>query len=220
MKKKQEINLDLYSPLKTLTLEAKGKKRLTILIAGFGYNFDMPIFYYTNKLLDSKETDVLLIDFGYSQYDKYLKLSEEEQEVIFAKDLAIIEEYVESLQYEQLLFIGKSLGTTACYKLLHSDTIYAKTIGVVWLTPGTSAYKISKFIAKNDLNNLLIYGENDKYHEQLNLQLLEQNSSSLTHIPISNADHILESENCVESINILKFVIEKINIFVNKLFIS
>ncbi len=220
MKKKQKINLELYSPFNTVELQVKGKNRLTILIAGFGYNFDMPIFYYTNKLLDSKETDVLLIDLGYSQYDEFLKLSEERQELFFSKDLNILQDYIESLEYEQLLFIGKSLGTTACYKFLHSDVIYDKTIGVVWLTPGTSAYKISKFIAKNDLNNLLIYGENDKFHEQLNLQLLEQNSMSLTHIPISNADHILESENCVESINILKFVIEKINIFVNKLFIS
>lgn len=210
----KELNLSFYSENSKINLKSNGNKRLTILLAGFAYDLTMPIFYYVNKLLENKETDILQIDFGYSKNQDFIKLSESEQDKIFDKDVSNLQEYIESLDYEEFMFIGKSLGTSACYKLLHSENIYHRTKGAIWLTPGTSAYQISKFISKNDINNLLIYGDNDKYKNDLDMTALSQNSFNLNLISIENANHSLESNNCVESINILKYVIEKINIFI------
>jgi hypothetical protein len=60
-----DIDINLSSSTAKAKLSSKDNRLLTIVFGGFGYNLDMPIFYYTLKFLDTQKTDVLQINLGY-----------------------------------------------------------------------------------------------------------------------------------------------------------
>ena len=214
----KKLDLGFDSPYAISMIKNKKSKRLTVLFAGFGYNLDKPLFYYTNKLLEDRDTDILKIDLGYSNNSEFLKLSEDLQDKQFEKDIEIIKKYLEKSNYEDYIMIGKSLGTTICYKLLQSEVLFSKTKCVIWLTPGNFAKDISDFIQAKDIKSLLIFGENDSYAKALDIAKLKSNKS-LRIYSISEGNHSLEVSSSVDSILILHKIIVEISSFLNKIFI-
>ncbi len=211
-----DIDINLSSSTAKAKLSSKDNRLLTIVFGGFGYNLDMPIFYYTLKLLDSKKTDVLQINLGYDQDKKFLRLSEDEQDEIFIKDLEHVDKFLESLDYDNFLFIGKSLGTTSCYTLLKNKELFDKALGCVWITPGTYALDINNFILDSDIKSLIIYGTNDEYSKMLDLEKLNK----LEHIKlfeVNKANHSLECDTLADSIINLEKIIKEISIFISSI---
>ena len=211
-----DIDINLISSTAKAKLSSKDNRLLTIVFGGFGYNLDMPIFYYTLKFLDTKKTDVLQINLGYDQDKKFLRLSEDEQDEIFIKDLEHIDKFLESLDYDNFLFIGKSLGTTSCYTLLKDKTLYDKTLGCVWITPGTYASDINNFILESDIKSLIIYGTNDEYSKMLDLEKLNK-EEHIKLFEVSKANHSLECDTLTDSIINLEKIIKEISTFISSI---
>lgn len=214
----KKTDLHFESPYAISMIKNNKSKKLTVLIAGFGYNLDKPLFYYTNKLLEEKDTDILKIDLGYTLNEKFLSLSEDLKEKQFESDIEIIKKYLEKSSYEDYIFIGKSLGTTICYNLLKSKIIYSKTKSVIWFTPGLKAYDISEFLQSAKFKSLLIFGGKDEYAKDLDIEKLKKNKN-LRLYSISDGNHSLEVTDCIESISVLHKIIVEVSTFLNKVFI-
>jgi predicted nucleotide-binding protein (sugar kinase/HSP70/actin superfamily) len=90
-----KTNIKLFSPYSCADLISKNSDTLTVLISGFGYSLDMPIFYYIQNLLENRNTDLLKIDFAYNKDECFLKLNDKEQDYQFKKELTSIQNYIE-----------------------------------------------------------------------------------------------------------------------------
>lgn len=211
-----EVNIQLISPSSVSRIARSDNRRLSVVIAGFGYNLDMPIFYYLWRLLKNSPTDVLQIDFGYSKDFRFLGLSESEQDKKFDSDIDSIRKFLETSEYTELVLIGKSLGSTACHQLLQSAYISDRTIGVLWLTPGTAAKAIGKSLESNGTQNLLVYGTKDSYAEQLEIEALTK-LKNVEVFSVENGNHSLETDDLSESINFLEGVIGCIGKFLGQI---
>ena len=108
-------------------------KKLAIIIPGIGYTKDRPILYYSSKLLKESGYEILNVFFSGMpeniMRDDSLKLR--------AVELAF-EQISEQLskvnfsEYEDVVFVGKSLGTIAAAKYVSANGVRAKQI---WYTP-------------------------------------------------------------------------------------
>ena len=215
----QEIrtNIKLLSPYSCADLISKKSNTLTVIISGFGYSLDMPIFYYTQKLLENRDTDLLKIDFAYNKDEYFLKLDDKEQDYQFKKELNSIQNYLEKTTYNNIIFIGKSLGTTAIYNLLNSSLIMERTIAAVWITPASISKNLNHYIPLTAIKNLIIYGIDDKYSKDLDINNLKENSD-VKILEILTSSHRLEHTNLKDTIKTLNNIMITLEKFLFEIF--
>ena len=189
---------------------------LTVIIAGFGYTIDCPFFYYSKHIPFDSGNDVFMIDFQYSDNQEFLSLTEEQQDNWFNKEVSSIAQYLLKTKYTCFNFIGKSLGTTTIFKILSQiPSINDKTQKIVWLTPGTYHTQIYKYISDSKQLSLIVYGSNDPYTTDFDIQLSSKNPN-VSFFIIPNADHGLECSNVQDSLHYLQSYIDKLQDFYKK----
>lgn len=182
-----------------------GNSQLAVVFAGFGYTYDMPILYYLCKALLEKAYDVLAIDFKYSENKEFLTLEEPEQDKWFYEDVIHIGTFLTNLDYSQFLLAGKSLGSTACLKLLEQPTIDQSTNQIVWITPGTFSDQINTYIQQSNKNNFVIYGTKDPFTTEAHIQSIQDKAKI---IKVQDGDHSLETPSIVDSISAIQTLIK------------
>ena len=101
-----------------------GMKRLACLFPGIGYTCDKPLLYYSRKLL--KELGWETIPVSYTGFPDQVRDDPEKKLQCVRIAMAQAEEALEKIdwkQYEDILFIGKSVGTVV-------GAMYAKQRGI------------------------------------------------------------------------------------------
>lgn len=182
---------------------------LLVLIAGFGYTLEMPIFYYLERHFRETGTPLLMVDFGYSKDKPFLGIQDNQKEKQFSKDIESLARFLSTDGAEDLFLCGKSLGSTVCLSLLDDSDIYSRVRKVAWLTPGTAASKIYESIPHNKLENLVVYGSNDSYTTADMISGLS-GFSNLQLLAVQNGDHSLDTDGAGDSISELKTVVTSV----------
>jgi phosphoglycolate phosphatase len=109
------------------------KKKLAVIFPGIGYHKDKPLLYYATKLVQSHGYEVIHIEY----HDMPVKIKgdaammRKAAEIAFAQTEEQLREVAFS-EYEDVLLIGKSIGTVALAKYVSDHNIKAKQI---WYTP-------------------------------------------------------------------------------------
>ena len=129
------------------------KKKLAVVFPGIGYHKDKPLLYYATKLVQNNDYEVIHI--GY--HDMPQKIRGDLAMMMKAAELAFsqTEEQLENIDfsdYEDIIFIGKSIGTVALAKYVSDHAITAKQI---WYTPVEATFSfpgkdVVAFIGDND----------------------------------------------------------------------
>jgi len=90
------------------------KKKIGVIFPGMGYHSDKPVLYYGKKLLLSKGYDVQVIEYGEIPSGK-----EHIKEAIQIGYSAALPRLLEILSedYEDIVFIGKSIGTVIAARI-------------------------------------------------------------------------------------------------------
>ncbi|MDV2884628.1 alpha/beta family hydrolase [Alkalihalophilus pseudofirmus] len=197
-----------YKMIPFRLIEQKEKtNNLVVVLPGAGYTTQAPLLHYTTGLFYTKGFDVLHVNYTYNRQE-LADLSEED----FAKDVQLaINEASETNQYDNYYIVAKSIGTIALSYLLNNQTF--KNAKVVWLTPLLQRDDVFNAMRKSEHRGFCIIGDQDscfieermatlKHNEQLKLQIVE------------GGNHSLElNDDPLESIDVLKRVISKINEF-------
>ena len=109
------------------------KKKLAVIFPGVGYNKYKPLLYYSGKMAMLAGYEVLRIEYR----DLPMNINGDKNKMLEAGKLAYVQaceqlKDVDFSAYEDVLFIGKSIGTAVC-------AMYADEFGVnarqIWYTP-------------------------------------------------------------------------------------
>lgn len=169
-----------------------GAGRLAILLPGFGYTCDMPLFYYAESLCIRAGIDVLRVEYAYNRIRGFAKLPAAERDRWLAADVtAAYRAAIAQDSYRELILIGKSLGTAAMAHLLTMPDRFPGQVRAVWLTPAFRMPGLAETMSRCPVPSLLIIGDADGHYDAAALETLRATTNPELLI-IPGADHSLE----------------------------
>jgi len=197
-------------PFTILSTDEHGSK-LAILLPGTGYTTQAPLLHYTTGIFLRKSVDVLQVNYTYNDkfYDHFSM--EELVEAIKHDVGAVIDNVLKENSYEDYYFVGKSLGTIAMASLLERETFY--NAKAVWLTPLLNRDDVFESMLNSHNESLCFIGDDDTHYNAERYSQFVNNPKLVTSL-LAGADHSLQyKSDPVNSIDLLKTVIKKIDEF-------
>ncbi|HEU0114794.1 MAG TPA: alpha/beta family hydrolase [Thermomicrobiales bacterium] len=162
--------------------------RLAVLLPGFGYNCDMPLFYYTENMLTERGWDILRVDYAYSRNAEFRNSPDAEREHWLLADVdAAWSAGVAQGTYGEVALIGKSLGTLAMGHLL-TTVIGSNIAWAVWLTPLLGDARRREQIERSGAPSLFVIGTADPHYDAVMLARMVEATGGEA-VVIDGADH-------------------------------
>ncbi|PEA77273.1 alpha/beta hydrolase [Bacillus wiedmannii] len=179
----------------------KGSSTVCFMFSGSGYNYDKPLFYYATMLMLEHKIDVVHIHYSYDE-QVMNKPIEEVMKVMMDDIHPIMNEVLKDEQYNETMFLGKSLGTIPIANDLMKREEFLQSKMIV-LTPLLTFESIFDSILHSSHEGLLVIGDKDHQYNADQMDQLEQ--SNLMIEIVKNANHSVnvggfETENSIEAI--------------------
>ena len=182
-------------------------KKLAVFFPGIGYSADKPLLHYSRRIAEKHGYETMIL--SYSGFPRKVKGDRKKLEECF--QLAVKQSRktlsdVHFLEYDDVLFVGKSIGTTAAAQIAAETE---KEIRLVLFTPlnETFAFGIDQAIVFTGSGDPWVGGEHS-----LIPQLCEEQGIPCHVIPAAN--HSLETGDPIQDIQNLKTVMEETERFV------
>jgi predicted alpha/beta-hydrolase family hydrolase len=165
---------------------------LAILLPGFGYTSDMPLFYYAENLLTERGADLLRVEYAYNRRPEFAGLPRDERlRWLIADAVAAYRTGLAQRPYRQLTLVGKSLGTLAMAHLLMVEALPPGRVRAVWLTPLLGEERVRTQITHWSGPSLFVIGTDDPHYRAQWLDDLG-NAGQNEAVVIDRADHGLD----------------------------
>ena len=164
---------------------------LAVLLPGFGYTLDMPLFYYAQNLLLERGWDVLRVEYAYNTHPEFQTLPEmERNQWLLADTTAAWRAGLGQQTYDRVVLIGKSLGTLATGHLL-TMADPPPNVGAVWLTPLLTQERLCQQIQQYGGPSLFVIGTADPHFEPVVLEKMQVATIGEA-VVVRNADHSMD----------------------------
>ena len=200
----------------TLLLHDTPATQVGVLLPGFGYTCDMPLFYYATSLLWNQGADVLRVEYSYHRRPRYRESSATTQlDWLLADTRAALDCVSGQPQYQEIILIGKSLGTRAMGYLLTTDSA-PQNLRAVWLTPLLGDPVLGRQMQACATPSLTIIGTADPHYDADYLERLALNQRHEI-LSIQDGDHSLDLAGDLDgSIAALRRVVDAIGALLEK----
>jgi hypothetical protein len=140
--------------------------RLTLLLPGYGYTLDMPLFYYVENLCLDMGSDVLRMETAYSQHPRFGEATEPEQaQWVVADARATWQAGLKHADYASVMVVGKSLSTLAMAALLAPPITSPPKVRSVWLTPLLSQQSVRETLVRLGNSAQVVIGDADPHYD-------------------------------------------------------
>lgn len=208
MVKENKRNIQTNDNVISYTHMETGSKTICFMFSGSNYNYDKPLFYYaTMKMLQNK-IDIVHIHYSYGEH--VLKTSLEEITKTMVDDITpVILEVLKNDQYDETIFLGKSIGTIPIANHFMKRNEFSKST-MILLTPLLKFDSIFDSILNSEHLGLLVIG--DKDHHFNSSQIDQLINSKLKIEVVQNANHSLDivDTDTTDSILVLSREMEKL----------
>ena len=186
---------------------------LAVLLPGFGYTLDMPLFYYAEKLLLDRGWDVLRVEYAYNKLPEFQTLSEPEREQwLLADTTAAWRAGLGQRTYHRVVLIGKSLGTLAMGHLLIM-AVPPPNVGAVWMTPLLAEERLRQQISQYGGPSLFVIGTADPHFDPVVLEKMQVATIGEA-VVVRNADHGMDIPgDPIASVRAVERVVEALSRF-------
>ena len=190
--------------------------QLAILLPGFGYTLDMPLFYYPENLLRERGWDVLRVEYAYNTRPEFQTLPKPERDRwLLADTTAAWRAGFSQRTYERVVLIGKSLGTLAMGHLL-TMADPPPNVGAVWLTPLLADERLRQQISHYRGPSLFVIGTADPHFEPGVLEEMQVATTGEA-VVVKNADHGMDIPgDPIASIRAVERVVEALGRFLTR----
>ena len=176
-------------------------KKLAVVFQGIGYNSDKPLLYYSKKLAAKYGYDIVEVKF--SNIDKSVLREKKNIPEEFGKAIKQTEDTLSGIvlsDYEDILFVSKSIGTVAAAAYAAKKGMEVKQ---VYFTPLEEAFSYAK-----DGNGLVFFGNSDPFIEPERIEELCK-KLHLMHYLYEGANHSLETGDVAKDIRNMSEVMER-----------
>ncbi|MGR3778899.1 alpha/beta hydrolase [Bacillus paramycoides] len=179
----------------------KGSNTICFMFSGSGYNYDKPLFYYTTMLMLEHKIDVVHIHYSYDE--QVMNRPMEEITKVMMDDInPVINEVLKRGQYNDTMFLGKSLGTIPIANDLMKREEFLQS-KMILLTPLLTFDTIFDSILHSDHEGLLVIGDKDHQYDADQIDQLYKTNLKID--VVKNANHSVnvgefETENSIEAI--------------------
>ncbi|MBP1584521.1 MAG: alpha/beta hydrolase [Lachnospiraceae bacterium] len=185
------------------------KKKLAVILPGMGYTKDKPLLYYSGKILANEGYKIRNVTFT----DLPKKIQGNLALILEAADIAygqVVDQLkdVDFSQYEDVIFIGKSIGTIASSRYIREHAIQARQI---WYTPLQATLDQDRNIEPKKV--LAFIGNADPWSD---IAMIRKSAGELKlelHI-YDGCNHSLESPDVDRNIAIMREVMKRTKEFV------
>lgn len=179
----------------------KGSSTVCFMFSGSGYNYDKPLFYYATMLMLEHKIDVVHIHYSYDE-QVMNKPIEELTKVMVDEIHPIMNEVLKGEQYNETMFLGKSLGTIPIANDLMKREEFLQS-KMILMTPLLTFDMIFDSILHSNHEGILVIG--DKDHQYNADQIDQLHKTNLQIEVVKNANHSVnvgeyETENSIEAI--------------------
>ena len=185
-------------------------KKLAVFFPGRKYSVDCPLLYYSDFLLSVKDYKIKHLNYSKTRDDvSKMDLDREiEENIKFVNDEL---KGIDFSEYEEIVFIAKSIGTALLIKALKEFKL--KKAKLILMTPLEQTLELMKDIEESFFkDSLIIAGDNDNF---INFNKIMEFTSNkdIKLIRLNNLGHSLENDDPYESINIVSDIIKEIERF-------
>lgn len=185
--------------------------RLAILLPGLGYSTDAPAFHYTAGLL--LEQGYHIIEVNYRYRDPAYEQVELETQVV-SDVMMVLDTLLSSDSYEEVLVVGKSLGTIAMASLWENKAF--DRMNGIWLTPLLNRADVKSALSNSTHRQLVIQGDREWAFDETWMNAFATHPS-IRPIDLRGVGHSLDHESGVSaSLDVLQELLDAILIFIKE----
>lgn len=180
------------------------KKKVAVLFPGIGYTCDKPLLYYAGKLAAEKGYKILKVEYG--NFPSGIKGDKEKMAEAFQSGLEQAEDILSQVcweEYEDILFISKSIGTVISGAFAKKYKLRVKNI---LFTPLKQTFSFA------DNNSIVFHGTADPW---ANTDDIVEGCKKLE-LPLfltERGNHSLEAGDVLEDLTNLKIIMKEVNMF-------
>ncbi|MDM5189164.1 alpha/beta hydrolase [Bacillus sp. DX4.1] len=185
-----------------------GSKTICFMFSGSGYNYDKPLFYYATMAMLQNKIDIVHIHYSYNEQPT--KNNIEKITKIMMDDInPVILDVLKNGQYNDTIFLGKSLGTIPIANELMKREEFLNS-KMILLTPLLRSDSIFDSIFNSQHQGLLVIGDKDHHYNSNQIDRLS--NSNLKIDVVQNANHSLDigEFEVTNSIFILSKIMERL----------
>lgn len=185
------------------------------MFSGAGYTYDKPLFYYSTMVMLENNFDVVHIHYSYNQSE--INQPKDELANLIVEDVnPVIREVIKNGDYEETIFLGKSLGTIPIISKFANDSLYANAKMII-LTPLLQYDLYYKRLMESKNKTLLVIGNVDPHYIPEKLTKLDEKTNFNIKV-IDNANHSLDIEQFAtsKSISALNNIIRHLIDFISQ----
>ncbi|WIY58944.1 alpha/beta family hydrolase [Bacillus arachidis] len=165
-----------------------GSKTICFMFSGSGYNYDKPLFYYATMAMLQNKIDIVHIHYSYDK--QTMKKNIEEIAKIMMDDInPVILDVLKNGQYNDTIFLGKSLGTIPIANELMKREEFLNS-KMILLPPLLRSDSRFDSIFNSQHQGLLVIG--DKDHHYNSNQIDQLSKSNLKIDVVQNTNHSLD----------------------------
>lgn len=178
--------------------------KVAVFFPGIGYTLEKPLLYYSIKMAQQLGYDIKTLP--YDGFPAGVRGDDEKMQQSYeialekTKDLLKDEDFSE---YEEVLFVGKSIGTIVAAKM-YQDSQYQEKIRMVLYTPldATFMHDFTKAIVFTGDADPWVGGEKSKIADKCE-------ERKIPCYVYENANHSLETRDVIRDMQYLQEILEK-----------
>ncbi|MGG0656270.1 alpha/beta family hydrolase [Rummeliibacillus pycnus] len=210
-----KISVDTNDRLKKIeyTHIKTGSKKICFMFSGSGYTYDKPLFYYATMVMLENQFDVVQIHYSYNK-----ELFDQSFEVItnnIMNDVnPVISNVLSNFQYDETIFLAKSLGTIPVINEIMKREVFNKS-RMILLTPLLKLDRIYEEILNSNHKGLLVIGDKDPHFNSEQVEHIAQETCFNIEV-INGANHSLDNVeyDTLTTISSLMKVMKKLREFI------
>lgn len=175
------------------------KKKLALIFPGMGYHKDKPLLYYSSRIVQNLGYEIIhieYVDMPPKVFDS--PALEKAGNVAYECTVKQLKE-IDFSQYDDILFIGKSIGTAVMARYIDDKEIPSKQI---WYTP------IEQTFSFNTKDAIAFIGESDPASDLNNIRKLAQENDIVLYT-YPDCNHSLECNDVDTNITNIRDVMRK-----------
>lgn len=185
---------------------------------GSSYLFDKPYLHYSTMLMLSHRADIVHIQYAYGKDNlAFGELSMEERSEWMQQDVqAVVSKILAEHPYEQIFFLGKSIGTLPIVDGLLQNPAYGGASAIL-LTPLLTSEQMALHLLRSSQPVYLAIGTADHYYQERFLEELREKKPNVHLHIVPNANHALEiGWDLRASLTVLEEVMTAVDQFVSR----